>query len=434
MQFLLYSAITEDSIVSHFGASEYSYFFVLNGFQEVLAELGAVTIIHSPHQEVDAIYETCRERGEDCVFLSFSPPHKAPVDLKCPTVTVFAWEFSNIPTETWDEDPRNDWRYVFARHGRTIALSSYTANAVRQAMGDDFPVAAIPVPLWDRYSVAGRVSPSNEHVREIKVVGTVLDSRFFDFSRFRRQSEIADTCPPLAPVTGSIHLDGIVFTSIFNPSDGRKNWIDLVTGFVHAFRDVADATLILKMTNNDIWTFVGPLFSLFSQLSPFKCRIIAMNGFYDLNDYGKLISATHIYVNVSHCEGLCMPLMEFMSCGKPAISPRHTAMEDYIDDSVAFIPHVSLERSTWPQDPRDLVRTLRYRLDWETIYTAYQDSYRVARDAPETYARMSERAIEKLRGFCSKAVVRKQLAEFFRLQTTDRPIDMNILQTECDKK
>jgi glycosyltransferase involved in cell wall biosynthesis len=159
-----------------------------------------------------------------------------------------------------------------------------------------------------------------------------------------------------------------------------------------------------------------------------------MNGFYDLNDYGKLISATHIYVNVSHCEGLCMPLMEFMSCGKPAISPRHTAMEDYIDGSVAFIPHVSLERSTWPQDPRDLVRTLRYRLDWQTIYAAYQDSYRVARDAPEIYARMSEQAIEKLRDFCSKEVVKRQLAEFFGLQTTDQPIDMNILQAERDKK
>lgn len=416
MRFLLYSAIGEDSIAGRLGAPEYSYFFVLDGFREALAELGSVTTIRDPHREVDAIYEACKAQGEACVLLSFSPPNKAPIDLKCPTVTVFAWEFSNIPDERLDEDPRSDWRHVFARHGRAISLSSYTCRAVRQAMGEDFPVAAIPVPLWDRHTVAEGEHRHGGPVREIRRAGTILDSRSFDLSRFRSQSEVVAASPPLDPAPGSIDLDGIVFTSVFNPSDGRKNWIDIVTAFVYAFRDVPDATLILKMTNNDIWTYVGPIYSLFSQLSPFKCRIIAMNGFYDPDDYERLIAATHIYVNASHCEGLCMPLMEFMSCGKPAISPRHTAMEDYIDDSVAFTLRTSRERSTWPEDSRDLVRTLRYRIDWESLLAAYREAYRVAREAPETYARMSRQAVEKLGTFCSRAVVKKQLAEFFRLR------------------
>lgn len=419
MRFLLYSAIGEDSIAGRLGAPEYSYFFVLDGFREALTELGPVTLIRDPHQEADAIYEASRAQGEECVLLSFSPPNKAPVDLKCPTVTVFAWEFSSIPDEPLDEDPRSDWRHVFTRHGRAIALSSSTCQAVRQAMGEDFPVAAIPVPLWNRYANAMAIRPHDGHVQEISRAGTILDSRSFDLSRFTSQSEIVAANPPLEPVSGSLHLDGIVFASVFNPSDGRKNWVDLVTAFVYAFRNVSDATLILKMTNNDIWTFVGPMYSLFSQLSPFKCRIIAMNGFYDLNEYMKLIAATHFYVNASHCEGLCMPLMEFMSCGRPAISPQHTAMEDYIDDSVAFIVRASQERSVWPHDPRDAVRTTRYRINWESLLAAYKEGYRVARESPETYARMSGQAVEKLRGFCSKEVVRKKLAGFFGLQTTN---------------
>jgi hypothetical protein len=58
---------------------------------------------------------TARARGEPCVFLSFSPPHRTPVHLACPTLPVFAWEFSTIPNEPFAGEPRNDWRTVLAR-------------------------------------------------------------------------------------------------------------------------------------------------------------------------------------------------------------------------------------------------------------------------------------------------------------------------------
>ena len=48
---------------------------------------------------------------------------------------------------------------------------------------------------------------------------------------------------------------------------------------------------------------------------------------------GELIRRTDFYVNVSKAEGLCIPLMEFMSCGKPALAPRHTSLLDYLDDA-----------------------------------------------------------------------------------------------------
>ena len=47
-----------------------------------------------------------------------------------------------------------------------------------------------------------------------------------------------------------------------------------------------------------------------------------------------------------------MPLMEFMSAGRPVIAPRHTAMADYIDESSAFIVASSPEHNVWPDDPR----------------------------------------------------------------------------------
>lgn len=417
MRFLLYSAIGEDLIASHFGAPEYSYFFVLKGFQEVLSELGSVSIIRDPRQEVDAIYEACRERGEDCVFLSFSPPHTTLVDLKCPTISVFAWEYSNIPIETWDDNPRNDWRYVFSRHGRAIALSSYTANAVRDAMGSDFPVAAIPVPVWDRYFAADRVRKDSGKIYDLEVLDAIIDSRDYDLSRFRTVTDLHTSSPTSMP--SHLHLDGVVFTTVFCPMDGRKNWQDIITAFCHAFHDREDVTLLFKMAHHEKWTFFGPMFSLFSELAPFKCRVVALNGLLDQSGYTNLIAATDFYINASHCEGLCLPLMEFMSYGKPVIAPCHTAMQDYIDDDCALITRASLECNVWPQDPRLLFKTLRYRPDWESLFEAYREGYRITKEDPARYASMSRHAVEKQRNHCSKAVVKKQLASFFNLPIDD---------------
>ena len=144
MIFILYSDINEADIGQNLGMPEYSYYFVLKGYKAVLEELGKVVVVQSPNTEVDDIYlrkepplkpgllasikrllikekkETpLRAEDEDCVFLSFSPPQRTLTELNCPTLSVFAWEFNNIPYETWDNEPRHDWRYVFSKHGRT---------------------------------------------------------------------------------------------------------------------------------------------------------------------------------------------------------------------------------------------------------------------------------------------------------------------------
>src|ERR1035437_7476303 len=49
-----------------------------------------------------------------------------------------------------------------------------------------------------------------------------------------------NVAPPLTP----LDIDGVVYTTVFNPYDGRKNWIDMLCTFCWAFRDIEDATLI----------------------------------------------------------------------------------------------------------------------------------------------------------------------------------------------
>ncbi|MGF6133452.1 glycosyltransferase involved in cell wall biosynthesis [Pseudomonas sp. EB276 TE3739] len=210
-------------------------------------------------------------------------------------------------------------------------------------------------------------------------------------------------------------VDGVVYVSVFNPRDGRKNWHHLVTAFCWAFRETPDATLVLKITQNDLASYYSELMTLLAQLTPFACRVVVMHGYLDDAQYARLYQAASFYVNASRCEGLCLPLMEFMSSGKPAIAPDHTAMQDYIDESVAFVVKSSEELTIWPQDTRIIYRTLRHRPDWGSLKNAYEDSYRMARTQPQQYRQMSDAAVERMREYCAFAPVQKRLADFFAL-------------------
>ena len=225
--------------------------------------------------------------------------------------------------------------------------------------------------------------------------------------------------PPLdLPDTTSVvetRVDGVVYVTVFNPKDGRKNWHQLITAFCWAFRETPDATLVLKITQNDLASYYSELMTLLAQLTPFACRVVVMHGYLDDAQYAGLYQAASFYVNASRCEGLCLPLMEFMSSGKPVIAPDHTAMEDYIDESVAFVVGSSEELTIWPQDTRIIYRTLRYRPDWGSLKNAYEHSYRMAKAQPQDYQRMSAAAVQRMHDYCSFAPVQKRMADFFGL-------------------
>lgn len=559
MIFIVYSQISEEKLSGSLGMPEYSYYFVSRGFRPVLRELGQVIVVKHPEQEVDAIYDDCRKRGEDCIFLTFSPPNKSATGLRCPTVCVFAWEFDRIPDEVWDGDLKNDWRNVFADHGRAITLSQYSADAVKRAMGEDFAVTSIPVPIWDAFD--GYRNRCDDTLRveqsDISINGNVIDSRNYNitsdsfellrpFDSFQLQNwsgkilrlgfsrtdefsaymggfykseewgtwsrieepwillpyrisgvvnlkisargyghnvdkeivvsigneskkillrddfsdmfvsfhpdasdnilkfsgldltsiagvrdprfmgiglryiEISgDPCEKDAEVRNqikgpahSVALDGIVYTSVFSPTDGRKNWKDIITAFCTAFQDVEDATLILKMSHHSLSSFLGKLHFFLQQLWPFKCRVVALHGYMDSVEYEALIAATKFYINASRGEGLCLPLMEYMACCKPSIAPCHTAMADYVDPSSTFIVESNIEPCMWPHDPRNIFRTMRYRIEWESLVNAYRKSYDIAKNKPDTYRKMAQSASSQIKKYASNNTIKEKLHKF----------------------
>ena len=421
MIILVHTAFHGQSVPDNLGRPEYSYYFVLREFRPMLEDLGIVVEVSDPEREVDVIYRNCIRRRMPCVLLSFMPPNKVPVGLACPTIPVFAWEYETLPVESFGDKPRNDWRRVLAQLGAAITHSQSTAQAVRRAMGDAFPVIVAPAPLWERFS-SRHVPASLPHVRDLDlhIEGMLIDSRLIDLQPYSKAAERASEPVPLPLPAGrcegsiELRLSGIVYTSIFNPGDGRKNWSDMITAFCLAFRHDEDATLLLKLSHHDIREVLPQMLVCMHMAGTFSCRIVIVHGYLQQEDYERLLDATSYAVNCSHGEGQCLPLMEYMSCGKPAVSPRHTAMLDYIDPSCAFVVDSSPVPGTWPHDMRQAFRTLRAQVHVGSLVNAYRRSFYVARNEPETYSHMAAAAVESLRTYCSRGVLLPRVEMFLR--------------------
>lgn len=419
MIIIVYSETFKGNVHKQLGESEYSYYFVLKEFRPLLEKFGIVVAVGDPVHEVPAITRSAAEHGETCLFLSFTPPHLTPIDTGCPTVPFFAWEFDTLPDEAWDDEPRNDWRLPLGTVGRAITHSNFTVGVVKGVMGNDYPIISIPAPVWDRFDELYRKIPPLPSCRgiDLRIVGVVVDTAAPDFVPVHRQVP----SPSTADAPYRLHLEGIILCSVFNTQDGRKNWHDMMCAFCLEFRDDPDVTLVFKLTHHDPSKAFEHVMGTIYRLSPFKCRLVLIQGYLSDEDYEKLVGATSFTVNASGGEGQCLPLMEFMAAGKPAIAPRHTALLDYMTDENSFHVETSLEPSDWPHDPRDAFRAHRHRLDVSSLRRAYREAYNVAKTDPERYARMSVTANRDLKAHCSRAVAERKLCDIlgFALPRSD---------------
>jgi glycosyltransferase involved in cell wall biosynthesis len=478
MRILTYCDVAKGDIAHRLGTPEYSYHFVLEAFHQALEQFAVVQRIYAPETEADPIWEECLAAGEECLLLSFTPPYKLPAGLRCPTFPVFAWEYPDLPQgweeKVWKSEARHDWRLVLNRAGAAITLSTHTAEAVKNALGQSYPILAVPTPLWEKFRVHRQHPPLSPQRRsvDIRMNIAMVDSNTLGLSaeglvdvfgddgtpsvpetdallapmlpgacaiwpplatfQARREDSLPEDLfvgtglvasgwdiPPRTDVTA--RLLGVVYTAVLTPSDGRKNWQDMITAFGWAFRDVEDATLVLKLGGpNLIWEH-HQMLMLLTKLSPMKCRIVALHGYLDDADYSQLIGATTYYVNTSLCEGLCMPLMEFLCCGVPALAPDHTAMADYIDPDFAFVvDSTGGQPALWPHGDHQVYRSTRHRINWNSLMQAYRQSYQVAKNEPAVYTAMSASALQHMEAYCPTETIAKSLHDFLRPQVSRR--------------
>jgi hypothetical protein len=189
-----------------------------------------------------------------------------------------------------------------------------------------------------------------------------------------------------------LQLSGVVYTSIFNPEDGRKNWQDLVTAFLLALGDCPDATLILKLVVRNRQC-ANAVLAHYARLDlAHRCRLLVVTDFVTREQMGELARGTTFYVASTRAEGNCLPLMDCLAAGRPAVSPWHTAISDYFGAHAGLVVESHPEPAAWPQDSRLRCRTTWHRLVWTSLAEKLRHSYEIATGDPATYERLSQQA------------------------------------------
>jgi glycosyltransferase involved in cell wall biosynthesis len=222
---------------------------------------------------------------------------------------------------------------------------------------------------------------------------------------------------PLLP-SGPLTLKGVVYTSILNLGDIRKNYMDMLSAFLIAFRERADVTLVLKLATSPHREHheVGLLRANYESLGlAHRCRVAVIAEYLDDAQMRGLMQATAYYVNTSHSEGACLPLQQALAGGRPALAPDHSAMADYMDHEVGFVVRSHPEPTFWPHDPDRRFETERHRLVWSDIHDQFLESAAVLDDEPERYATLAENARRRMAGYASRPVATEALRQALEL-------------------
>ena len=287
--FLVSTTACSQNIRVKLGCANYSYTFAVKAIAPALEQLGTWTLVENPESRLPYLAARAEAEGYRPVHLTVQPPHDCYLSPALPNVILPFWEFPEIPNRSFGLDTRQNWVRISRRADLILSPCSLTTEAFHRA-GVETPIAEVPIPVSQHYAEVPAWDPSAAHTRDFRHV--VWTGGPFDeapppdaprpsfrvravraakrrlVARYRRhvgrwlseeargrlgnlargavRRPKAPAGPDLLP-SAPLTLSGLVFSSIFNFSDLRKNPEDMLSAFLVAFRDRADATLVLKL-------------------------------------------------------------------------------------------------------------------------------------------------------------------------------------------
>ncbi len=442
--FLVSSVLEGADVAHHVGGDAYSYHFVYRAFAPLLQRLGAVAEVDHPESRLDYAIRQTQQRGRAPVHLSFRPLQATYLSSLAPNLAFPFWEFPDVPNEDFNGNPRNNWVRIASRLDGILCASEFTRAAFARA-GVPTPVHVVPVPIRDQYfdvpqwesRAAARLdcpayvfphesnraarAGSNEPPggtgvwwrayalaqqtlratlplsldRRVGLLGQAVRSSW-------RGTRYGQRMPlPTAP---AIELSGVVYTSLVNPFDQRKNWQDLLSAFLLALREQDDATMVLKLVSPRALTpsALGLILECYEQLAiRHRCRLVIVPQYLSDPQLLELTRLTTYYVTATRAEGACLPVQDFLAAGRPVVAPAHSALAEYLRPDIAFLVESHPEPTWWPHDRSGHIRTTWHRLVWQSLHDQLQSSYRVAKHEHDRYVHLARRSRERMREFAS---------------------------------
>ncbi len=456
---LLTTYMTGATSGENLGMPGYSYDFVTQLYIPLLQCWGEVIPVIDPVDNLESAVRQARQRGLEPVHVSFLPLQDVTLARSAPNMVVPAWEFPDVPNEAFNSRPENDWPAMANQCAMLLVGGPFTVNALRKA-GTTAPIRVVQVPVTEQYFQLPDWEPEKKPLLDIpgyefvnkdppsdcsmeaecedgirepsawKEVGKALEQGIrhtfkglLGKKTYQRIKQGATalrnrafgprkSTPRLPyPRLERLDLSGIVYTSIFNPSDGRKNWPDLLTAFLLTLGDREDVTLVVKLITSDRTAAKNLIRNYKCRDIRHRCKLLVITDYLNDDQMAELTAASTYYIQATKAEGNCLPLMNFLAAGRPGVSPAHSAIADYFDEEVGFVVESHPEPAAWPHDPRLRTRTTWARIVWPSLCERIRESYELAKRDRAAYGRMSDSARSRMRKWASEEVVWKRLRE-----------------------
>jgi len=442
------------------GTAGYSYDVVLSLFLPLIEQYGKVIKVQNSIANVADAAQALRAEGLKPIHLTFLPFQDITVCEGIPNIVAPAWEFPDVPDHEFDGNPQNDWPATAHRCDMILVGGPFTETSLRRAgVRTPIRIVQIPTPIgyfelppWSSDTVKliqcpcrvypndgeaipirppkssprrfSQVKPLRRATRAVErgvkhcTIGLFGESRYRQLSssiKHRRQRkhtarrQIAKTL--YVANHPDLELSGIVYTSIFNPGDGRKNWTDLLTAFLIALGEYEDATLIIKFVSSSL-DEIYKVIKYYENIDILhRCRLVFIPEFLTKHQMIQLTEASTYYYQTTKAEGNCLPLMNFIAAGRPGVSPNHSAIADYFDDEIGFVIESHPEPAAWPHDQQLRLRTYWNRVVWPSIAQKLLESYRIAKTDPVKYRTMAKKGKERMRHWASEVEVSHRLLD-----------------------
>jgi hypothetical protein len=424
---LLTCYMTGSTEGKNLGTAGYSHDFVAKLFAQLLSRWGEVVLVSDPKNNLERAAQESRDRGYDPVHLSVLPFQDVCLAQTIPNVVMPAWEFPDVPDHGFDDNPQNDWPATADRCDLVLVSGPFTEQALRKGKAKA-PIRFVQVPTPDDYFSIPDWEPgqkigidcpayvfpqATDQISARSLLGRSYQYTAAQLRIWQRARQSRSSGKMALPYQSSspAELSGIVYTSVFNPEDGRKNWTDLLTAFLYALGDREDATLVLKLVTKNAQAVEQVIKFYQGRDIPHRCKVVVIGDFLAEKQMYQLAEASTYYLQTTKAEGNCLPLMNYLAAGRPGISPNHSAMSDYFDDSVGFVIESHPEPSAWPHDTRLRSRSTWGRLVWPSIVEQIQQSYHLVKDHPEQYLSLASRCRSQMHTWAGNEAVWGRLRE-----------------------
>lgn len=323
------------------GRQHYSYEIARRKFESALRYLD-LEMHDVPRPEIYTAPISRPFLGPNCCHLIFKPAEWIRLLKGARNIACIAWEFDRLtpPRTQYPHHPFQNMRHMLTLADEVWTPCEFTrrvfhANGIANVHRIPAPISVSTAPVPIRFP---EIPSALDRVPWINLR--------LGFGRYR---DIVRGLPSRPCRLSEIFLDHyaarqpLVFVSILNPHDLRKNLTALIGGFLEFHSEDPDSLLLLKLIVDNSSDRLDNVLTGILPLRISNYELIDSNAIWLTTDYlpgpvlGDLYRASSAYLCTSLAEGQNLPLQEAMAWGAVPITTRHTAMLDYISADNAVI-------------------------------------------------------------------------------------------------